>query len=138
MPPGNHPTTWHNCRRCYWLTLLMDVIQVTYVCDCRDRKAVLIIPKRLRYAILTFILVWVVVTVGAPIVKHGTDSSTATTLAVIAAILGALAEADAGTTKAFGLRLQAQQVLCQLQIEMNTRAQGHGVPVAQATAAGQS
>lgn len=97
-----------------------------------------VVITALRYAILTFILVWVVVTVGAPIVKHGTDSSTATTLAVIAAILGALAGADAGTTKAFGLRLQAQQVLCQLQIEMNTRAQGHSVPVTQATAAGQS
>lgn len=40
---------------------------------------------------------------------------------LIAGLVGALFGASYGREKAFTLRLQAQQALCQLQIEQNTR-----------------
>lgn len=39
----------------------------------------------------------------------------------VCAILGAIVGRNAGLAKAFGLKLQAQTALCQVQIEQNTR-----------------
>ena len=55
--------------------------------------------------------------------KH-IDASTANSWLIVVAILttgGILAGVDAGRRKAFHLKLQAQELLCHRQIELNTR-----------------
>jgi hypothetical protein len=49
---------------------------------------------------------------------------------VIFTVLGGIAGVAAGRRKAFHLKFQAQQTLCQRQIEMNTRRDTGRVPVA--------
>jgi hypothetical protein len=97
-----------------------------------DKAKSLVVVTALRYAAITFVVVWLLVAVGASVVKLGIEPSGATVAAVIAAIFGLLLGVDAGKIKGFELRLQAQQVLCQMQIELNTRNQGKRT--AQATA----
>lgn len=53
------------------------------------------------------------------------DSSSANsilTVVVILTLVGVVAGIDAGRRKAFGLKVQAQELLCKRQIELNTRA----------------
>jgi hypothetical protein len=50
-----------------------------------------------------------------------TPRLSATFLVPILAVVGTLAGYAVGTTRGFALRLQAQQALCQLQVERNTR-----------------
>lgn len=59
---------------------------------------------------------------AAPVVAGGARGGTPILSGVIGALLGLAVGVSSGRTKACGLRLQAQQALCQLQIEKNTRA----------------
>lgn len=52
----------------------------------------------------------------------GYASNVGITFVAIVTVLGAAAGFAAGKQKAFRLKLQAQQILCQRQIEINTRA----------------
>ncbi|HLJ28500.1 MAG TPA: hypothetical protein VKY85_17445 [Candidatus Angelobacter sp.] len=50
------------------------------------------------------------------------DSSTSTLIVAVIALVGSLIGFDVGTGRAFRFKLQAQQILCQVKIELNTRA----------------
>ena len=49
----------------------------------------------------------------------------------IFSVIGIAAGVDAGKKKAFELKLKAQQILCQVQIEENTRSQGKSLTATQ-------
>jgi hypothetical protein len=59
--------------------------------------------------------------VGGAFIVMALDSSSRLEIIAIAAVLGAIFGFVMGSSKAFLLKLQAQQALCQRQIELNTR-----------------
>jgi hypothetical protein len=71
----------------------------------------------LRYGVITF----VVVALGSFIIPKSNPQA-GFVLAIFAALFGALVGAYNGRAQGFHLRLQAQKLLCQRQIELNTRA----------------
>ena len=75
----------------------------------------------LRYGAAFAVVVWLVVAIATPAARLRFDTSTANGAALIAGFIGLLLGYNAGKVKAFALMLQAQQVLCQRQIELNTR-----------------
>jgi hypothetical protein len=75
----------------------------------------------LRYALALGIVIWLVVGMLSPLLRVRPDISTMNVSALFAALVGALIGYNTGKIKAFSLMLQAQQVLCQRQIELNTR-----------------
>lgn len=52
-------------------------------------------------------------------------------IALVLALIGVALGVGAGRRKAFALKLQAQQVLCQREIELNTRQQGKALAATQ-------
>lgn len=77
----------------------------------------------IRYALAFGVVVWLAVGMLLPIMRMRPDISSMNGSALFAALIGALLGYNAGKIKAFSLMLQAQQVLCQRQIELNTRKQ---------------
>jgi hypothetical protein len=77
----------------------------------------------LKYGIIVFLAAFgLAFAVGS---QRQIEASTASSWLAIAAILtvaGIFAGVDAGRRKAFNLKLQAQELLCQRQIELNTRS----------------
>lgn len=81
----------------------------------------------LKYGFVTF----VVAVAGAFAVGDSRQIplNTLVGLILIISLVGAAAGVAAGRRKAFHLKLQAQQTLCQRQIEMNTRRDTGRVPI---------
>src|SRR5262249_17588556 len=77
----------------------------------------------LRYGAAIAAIVWLAIVATPSLARMATDASGANTAALIAAVIGFLFGYNVGKVRAFGLMLQAQQVLCQRQIELNTRKQ---------------
>ncbi|HEY7405367.1 MAG TPA: hypothetical protein VIB39_17710 [Candidatus Angelobacter sp.] len=86
----------------------------------------------LRYGVALAIVVWLAVAVAtAPLARMRFDMSTANGTALVAGFIGLLIGYNAGKVKAFALMLQAQHVLCQRQIELNTRRQDSAMMASQ-------
>jgi membrane associated rhomboid family serine protease len=83
----------------------------------------------LRYGAIFAIVTWLAVAVASPLTRMRIDTSTVNTIALIAGFVGLLMGYNTGKVKAFSLVLQAQQVLCQRQIELNTRKQDAAITV---------
>ncbi len=79
-----------------------------------------------RYGFLVFLVSLVSLQLGVTVgSQKGVDANTVSTgliLVLILTLVGIVAGVDAGRRKAFNLKLQAQQILCQRQTEINTRA----------------
>jgi membrane associated rhomboid family serine protease len=87
----------------------------------------------LRYGVIFAVVVWLAITIISPLLRMRIDTSIANTGALIAGFIGLLIGYNSGKVKAFALMLQAQQVLCQRQIELNTRKQEAGQAASQAS-----
>lgn len=85
----------------------------------------------LRYGVVLGVIVWLAVAIASPIARMRIDTSSGNTAALIAGFIGLLIGYNSGKIKAFSLVLQAQQVLCQRQIELNTRTQGTAMAASQ-------
>jgi hypothetical protein len=94
-----------------------------YADDLYQQAKGIIVWTAIRYGLGVFIASWVfIMAVAASQRNIGSDAtSSAMALSLFLAILGVLAGIGAGRRKAFMLKLQAQQVLCQRQTEINTR-----------------
>jgi uncharacterized membrane protein len=83
----------------------------------------IVVWTAVRYGFTVFLLSLVLgIAVGS---QKGVNADTANTeviLVLILTLVGIVAGVDAGRRKAFNLKLQAQQILCQRQTEINTRA----------------
>jgi hypothetical protein len=77
----------------------------------------------LRYGVVLAVITWIAAVLVIPVARIQFDSSGANVCALIAGVIGLLVGYNTGKVKAFALVLQAQQVLCQRQIELNTRKQ---------------
>lgn len=91
-----------------------------------DQARWIVIQTALQYAGIAFIIAVIVIGVvsalGPQIGVRGDQSSGETVLTVIVTAIGLGIGISHGRRKAFRLKLQAQQILCQRQIELNTRA----------------
>jgi membrane associated rhomboid family serine protease len=87
----------------------------------------------LRYGVLLAVVVWLALAIVSPFARMRIDTSSANTCALIAGFIGLLIGYNSGKVKAFSLLLQAQQVLCQRQIELNTRKQEAAQAASQAS-----
>jgi hypothetical protein len=93
-----------------------------YADDLYQQAKGIIVWTAIRYGLGVFIASWVfIMAVAATQRNIGSDATTPLALSVFLAILGALACVGAGRWKVFMLKLQAQQILCQRQTEINTR-----------------
>ena len=81
----------------------------------------------LRYGIVFAVVAWLAIAIASPVARMRIDTSTVNGGALIAGFIGLLMGYNAGKVRAFALMLQAQQVLCQRQIELNTRKQNAAV-----------
>lgn len=71
-----------------------------------------------QYGFVAFALGWLLANAGLR--PGGVDTST---MNIIVTAIGIVFGVSAGRRKAFAFKLQAQQILCQRQIEFNTRQQ---------------
>jgi hypothetical protein len=73
------------------------------------------------YTLLTFAVAWFLIGSPGTTGRGHIDALGSLPWAVVIALVGLRAGLDAGRRKAFVLKLQAQQILCQQEIELNTR-----------------
>jgi hypothetical protein len=94
--------------------------------DALYREAKTIVYWRaFSYAAVTFLVMVVAAFIAAANQKSASLSGQIFVIPTLLAGIGALVGAFAGKGKAFCLKLQAQQILCQWQIEQNLRASGN-------------
>jgi len=94
-----------------------------YANDLYQQAKWIVVMSALRYGLVVFLVSVGISMVVASSQKHiATDSANAgVVLVLFLTLIGILVGADAGRRKAFMLKLQAQQILCQRQTELNTR-----------------
>ena len=93
-----------------------------YADDLYAQAKWIIVWTAVRYGLAVLLVSWVVMALVASQKRVTTDEANSGVAAVlILTVLGILAGVGAGRRKAFMLKLQAQQILCQRQTEMNTR-----------------
>jgi hypothetical protein len=83
----------------------------------------IIVGTVLRYCLVVFLFMFVacfVLGIQQPQLALSNDGLV---VACIVSLIGIPIGIEAGRKKAFNLKLQAQQILCQVQIEQNTREQ---------------
>lgn len=85
----------------------------------------------LRYAFVLGVIGWFAVAFINSAIRLRFDFASLNAAGLIAAGVGALIGYEIGKAKAFALMLQAQQVLCQRQIELNTRRQDAAMAASQ-------
>jgi len=94
-----------------------------YADDLYQQAKWIVVMSALRYGAAVFLVSFVANILIANTQKHvPADSANAGMMLVLfLTLIGVLAGAGAGRRKAFMLKLQAQQILCQRQTEINTR-----------------
>jgi hypothetical protein len=85
----------------------------------------------LRYGIAAFLSSYVLIFLVELVSRKQIEVDTRNVILFVFTLLGVTAGASAGYDKAFNLRLQAQQVLCQREIELNTRSKEKSLSAAQ-------
>ncbi len=105
------------------MTTYDEKVLQEYADDLYAQAKWIIVWTAVRYGLAVLLVSWVVSAVLAASEKHvTTDEANSGVVAIlILTVLGILAGVGAGRRKAFKLKLQAQQILCQRQTEMNTR-----------------
>lgn len=89
-----------------------------YADDLYSQAKGIVLWTTLRYGAAVFLIALVAVAaIGS---QTRMDPSSARILIGILTFVGILAGLDAGRRRAFSLKLQAQELLCQRQIELNT------------------
>jgi hypothetical protein len=90
--------------------------------DALYRQArTIIATTTLKYGFITF-MATLLVSSGVSLLKHSIGSPAPDAMsALLFGAIGALVGLAAGRRKAFLLKLEAQRILCQRQIELNTR-----------------
>ena len=73
------------------------------------------------YTLLTFAAAWFLIAWRGTTSQGHSDGLGALPWAAMIALVGLRGGIDAGKRKAFALKLRAQQILCQREIELNTR-----------------
>jgi hypothetical protein len=73
------------------------------------------------YTLLTFAVAWFLIALLGTTSRGHIDALGALPWAAVIALVGLRGGIDAGRRKAFFLKLRAQQILCQREIELNTR-----------------
>jgi hypothetical protein len=98
-----------------------DVLQ-QYADALYGQARYIVVREALKYGIVVFLLS-VVVLAGISVMDHIEFPNQGHEIVIVfLTILSVVAGVDAGRRKAFRLKLEAQQLLCQRQIEQNTRA----------------
>ena len=102
-----------------------DILQ-TYADDLYKQARYIVITTTIRYGLLTFLVLTVLSAILSTYISRGpraTDEGSSLVLAVlIITLIGIAVGISEGRKKAFELKLKAQQLLCQRQIEINTRS----------------
>ncbi len=78
----------------------------------------------LRYGLLSFVVIGILAAVVASLSPANANPALLSIAPLFGLAVGILAGIDAGRRKSFNLKLQAQQLLCQRKIELNTRTAG--------------
>ena len=102
-------------------TLYDPQILQDYADDLYKQARSIIMWTTIKYGLVCFVLSLVFVNVINGTQKGGMDSNLMVIVVGVVTILGALTGYGAGKLKAFQLKLEAQKLLCQRQIEQNTK-----------------
>ena len=94
-----------------------------YADDLYDEAKRIVFVTALKYGIVTFVLAMIAVPTFAAFIRTFSNPSDTMPGAALIAVIGLAFGVEAGRRKALALKVQAQQVLCQRQIECNTRKQ---------------
>jgi hypothetical protein len=94
-----------------------------YADDLYRQAKWIVVMSALRYGVVVFVVSFGISMMVATSQKSiSTDAANSgVVLVLFLTLIGILVGIDAGRRKAFMLKLQAQQILCQRQTEINTR-----------------
>lgn len=87
--------------------------------DLYARARTIVFTEAVKYAVIAFALSWAIA-FGVRTAKPKADVEPLGGAVIVGAI-GAAVGVSAGRTKAFKLKVEAQTLLCQRQVELNTR-----------------
>jgi len=102
-----------------------NILQV-YADDLYKQAQSIIATTAVKYGLITFLISAPLSGVVFAYISHETKTDLGSTVIftiIILTALGIVAGISEGRRKAFHLKLEAQQLLCQRQIELNTRKQ---------------
>ncbi len=105
------------------MTTYDENILQKYADDLYRQAKWIVVWTAVRYGGATFLVSLFLdfIAVGLQKQVNADAANTGVTLLLVLTFVGIVAGIDAGRRKAFHLKLQAQQILCQRQIEINTR-----------------
>jgi hypothetical protein len=106
----------------FGVTTYDEKILQEYVDDLYQQTKRIVVWTAVRYGLAVFLVSFAItlVVVSERAVSTGSANEGAL-LVFVLTLIGILAGIDAGRRKVFMLKLQAQQILCQRQTEINTR-----------------
>ena len=91
-----------------------------YADDLYGQARMVIFSTAFIYGLVTFGVAFLISS-GAEMFKHPNADLTIQPGVLMIALIGAAVGVRVGRTKAFQLKLEAQKILCQRQVELNTR-----------------
>jgi hypothetical protein len=94
-----------------------------YADDLYSQAKWIVVSTALGYGLVAFVVIWLALGMVFPITRMRIGASDANSLEIMVAIIAAVIGAAIGRRRTFALKLQAQQILCQREIELNTRRQ---------------
>jgi tetrahydromethanopterin S-methyltransferase subunit E len=96
-----------------------------YADDLYQQAKWIVVMSALRYGLVVFLVSFgismIVASSQMQISTDAANSGVAMVMVLFLTLLAVVVGVDAGRRKAFMLKLQAQQILCQRQTELNTR-----------------
>jgi len=97
-----------------------DILQ-QHAQNLYDEARRIVVATAAKYAIIAFVVVWITVNIINFVARLRSPITDPTTAAALLGAIGLAVGVNAGRVKGIGLKIQAQHVLCQCQIELNTR-----------------
>jgi hypothetical protein len=104
------------------MTIYDDTVLQQYADGLYQEAKWIVFWTAAKYGLLTFVICLAIGITTGLLKPTNPDATAGLVFGAIFVVLGVLYGIDAGRRKAFHLQLEAQQALCQRQIEKNTRA----------------
>jgi F0F1-type ATP synthase assembly protein I len=116
------PAKWSGNLLWSVMTIYDESILQQYADDLYRQAKWIIVSMAVRYGVAVFLVSLMVgILIGSQRQITEDAGNQGVLVVLVLTLVGIIAGVDAGRRKAFYLKLQAQQILCQRQTEINTR-----------------